>query len=149
MTTYIRPYCNVCQMCKDAGEFGKTQRGTYKYICLKCENHKNHEESKKLYNDTKEKIKESSIHHKILEDTKHDYIIFNCPYSDCSIMSIVYNNDRGCNIFRCGYNRATGQQIPQHENKTNCDILRHSGDIIGCARPYRLINNTPEKCEYI
>lgn len=149
MSTIIRPYCNVCQMCKDAGEFGKTQRNTYKYICIKCEYHKNHEISKQLYESTKHKINESSINNKILEDTKQDYIIFNCPYNDCNIMCIVYNNERNCNIFRCGYDRRTGQQIGPHENKTNCDILRHSGDIIGCARPYRLINNTPEKCEYI
>ena len=149
MSTIIRPYCNNCHACKDAREFGKTHRDTYKYMCLTCENHKNHEVSKKLYNDTKEKIKESYINNKILEDTKHDYIIFNCPYSDCSIMCLVYNIDRNCNIFRCGYIISSGQQISQHENKTNCDILRSSGNIVGCARPYRLINNTPEKCEYI
>ena len=43
----------------------------------------------------------------------------------------------------------TGQQIPQHLPKIECDKLRANPDIIGCARPYQLNTLTPLICDYI
>ena len=48
---------------------------------------------------------------------------------------------------RCGIVKATGEQIPPHLPKAECDAL---GDTIwGCSKPMRLVDGKLEKCEYI
>lgn len=76
-----------------------------------------------------------------------NYIFVTCPYSDCSIkIEIIEIN---CAIFRCGICKENGQQINPHLSKEECDTLKKEDKIWGCGRPFKLVNNTLVKCEYI
>jgi hypothetical protein len=100
-----------------------------------------------LYEETKQKLEEQQQYQKQLSEI--DYLVYHCPYTECNILNIVYTNEINCGIFRCGYNKSTGQQIPQHATKTECDILRNDKNIIGCTQPYRLVGKLPTICDYI
>jgi len=148
----IRPYCKVCQKCKPSIEFDKTRNNTYKYRCKTCNYDIEREKERMLYEDTRHKLEEQEkFQQQLSEDNKIDYIIYHCPYEDCKLLCVVYKNDLNCHIFRCGYNKITNQQIPQHLPKIECDKLLNNTDIIGCARPYRFKLNeiTPIICDYI
>ena len=147
MSTQIKPYCQTCKMCKTPDQFNLTSRKTYRYMCKVCENDKQKEESNMLYETTKKKLEQQSEQQQQLSEK--DYLVFHCPYKECNILNIVYNNEIHCGIFRCGYIKSTNTQIPQHASKTECDILRNDKNIIGCTQPYRLAGNMPAICDYI
>ena len=147
MSTQIKPYCQTCKVCKTPDQFNLTSRKTYRYICKVCEINRQKEEANMLYETTKKKLEDQSEQQQQLSEK--DYIVFHCPYSECNILNIVYNNEIHCGIFRCGYNKSTNQQIPQHASKVECDILRNDKNIIGCAQPYRLVEKLPIICDYI
>ena len=150
MSTQINPYCQACKVCKTPDQFNITPRKTYKYICKICENDKQKEEANILYETTKKKLEDQSIQQYKLEGIpEKDYLVFHCPYKECNILNIVYSNEIHCGIFRCGYIKSTNTQIPQHASKLECDILRNDTNIIGCTRPYRLVENMPVICDYI
>ena len=66
-----------------------------------------------------------------------------CPHCGVMIEILAVN----CAIFRCGIVKATGEQIPPHASKEECDAL---GDTIwGCAKPMRLVDGKLVMCEYI
>jgi hypothetical protein len=146
-STQIKPYCQTCKICKTPDQFNLTPNNTYRYTCKVCVNDIEREKSRVLYEETKHKLEEQQQHQKHLSEK--EYIVFHCPHEDCNMLSIVYNIEIHCGIFRCGYNKLTNQQIPQHASKTECDILRNDKNIIGCTQPYRLVGNLPEKCDYI
>ena len=147
MSTQIKPYCQTCKMCKTPDQFNLTPRKTYRYICKVCENNKQKEESNMLYETIKKKLEDQSEQQQQLSEK--DYLVFHCPYKECNILNIVYNNEIHCGIFRCGYIKSTNTQIPQHASKTECDILRNDKNIIGCTQPYRLVGKLPVICDYI
>jgi len=147
MTTQIKPYCQTCNICKTPDQFNLTSRKTYRYICKVCEIDKQKEEANILYETTKKKLEDQSEQQQRLSEK--DYLVFHCPYKECNILNIVYSNEIHCGIFRCGYDKLKKQQIPQHASKLECDILRNDKNIIGCARPYRLVENMPVICDYI
>jgi hypothetical protein len=143
MTTEINPYC---QACKTPDQFNNlTSRKTYRYLCKVCIIER--EKARVLYEETKQKLEEQQQYQKQLSEK--DYIVFHCPYKGCNLLNIVYSNEIHCGIFRCGYIKSTNTQIPQHASKLECDILRNDKNIIGCTRPYRLVENLPVICDYI
>ena len=145
----IRPFCNVCQMCRPSTDFNKTPNDTYYYTCKVCQDNIEREKARQQYEETKKKLEEQQQYQRKLSEDNTDYIVYHCPYDDCKLLSIVYKNEINCGIFRCGYNKLTNQQIPQHLPKIECDKLRNNPDIIGCARPYQLNTLTPMICDYI
>ena len=147
MSTQIKPYCQTCKVCKTPDQFNLTARKTYRYICKVCEINKQKEEANMLYETTKKKLEDQSTQQHKLDEK--DYIVYHCPYSECNILNIVYSNEIHCAIFRCGFNKLTNQQIPQHASKVECDILRNDKNIIGCTQPYRLVGKLPTICDYI
>ena len=147
MPIEIKAYCKRCDMCRPSTDFNKTPINKYRYTCKVCEIDIEREKERVLYEETKQKLEEQQQYQKQLSEK--DYIVFNCPYSECNILNIVYNNEIHCGIFRCGYNKLTNTQIPQHTTKVECDILRNDKNIIGCTQPYRLVENLPVKCDYI
>ena len=146
-STQIKPYCQTCKMCKTPDQFNLTPRKTYRYICKVCEINRQKEEANMLYETTKKKLEDQSEQQQQLSEK--DYLVFHCPYENCNMLNIVYNNEINCGVFRCGYNKLTNQQIPQHASKVECDILRNDKNIIGCVQPYRLVENVPVICDYI
>lgn len=79
---------------------------------------------------------------------------FTCPH--CKGEIIVEKNQLHCRIFRHGVYRVNMQQINPHTPKHECDRLVQSDQIIGCGKPFRVINspNNPNEkvaviCDYI
>lgn len=70
---------------------------------------------------------------------------FECPH--CSLWIQVQKNEINCSIFRHGVFKNTMEQIPPHSSKDFCD--RTIGTIYGCGKPFKIINNRVEKCDYI
>lgn len=54
-----------------------------------------------------------------------------------------------CAIFRHGIFKENYQQIPPHASKEICEQWVKEDLIYGCGKPFRLINNTAEICDYI
>jgi hypothetical protein len=108
-------------MCKPPDQFNLTPRKTYRYLCKVCDIER--EKAKVLYEETKQKLEEQQQYQKQLSEK--DYTVYHCPYENCNMLNIVYNNEINCGIFRCGYDKSTNRQIPQHTSKVEYDILRN------------------------
>ena len=66
-----------------------------------------------------------------------------CPHCHVS----VWVEEVNCAIFRCGIVKATGEQVPPHLPKEECDRL---GDTIwGCSKPFQLGDGALVKCDFI
>jgi len=75
-------------------------------------------------------------------------LIFNCPH--CEMKIIVEIKDLNCHIFRHAVYKETGEPIPPHAPKEECDKLFDNGLIYGCGKPFRINgNNDIEVCDYI
>ncbi len=147
MSIEIKPYCIKCDMCRPSSDFNKTPNNTFRYTCKVCEIDIEREEARVLYEETKQKLEEQQQYQKQLSEK--DYLVYHCPYEDCKLLSIFYKHEINCGIFRCGYDKSTNRQIPQHASKVECDILRNDKNIIGCTQPYRLVGKLPVICDYI
>ena len=82
-----------------------------------------------------------------------DYIIVVCPH--CNELAQIYKNEINCRIFRHGVYKANMQQKNPHMPKQECERLIQSNQIVGCGKPFRVVNgpNGIEKvavvCDYI
>jgi hypothetical protein len=79
-------------------------------------------------------------------------LLVTCPHCDILIEIESIN----CAIFRCGILKQTGQQIPPHAPKAECDRLTENQLIWGCGKPFRVVpvqgpegGHTAEPCDYI
>jgi hypothetical protein len=77
-------------------------------------------------------------------------IILLCPH--CSITILV--EELNCRIFRCGMYKHNNTQINPHMCKIDCETLYMSGQIYGCGKPFKLIDDMSGGfistiCEYI
>ena len=72
---------------------------------------------------------------------------FQCVW--CEMFVQIKKNELGCKIFRHGYYKHSGSQIPPHAPKKLCDKLVEEDKIYGCGKPFRFDGKTVEKCEYI
>ena len=74
-----------------------------------------------------------------------------CPHCQGHIEIVQIN----CAIFRHGVYKRTGQQLPPHAPKSECDTAAQQGLIEGCGKPFRVIRkeNPAEYeavvCDYI
>lgn len=79
-----------------------------------------------------------------------DLPVIQCPHCGDQVLIEQIN----CAIFRHGVIKSTGDQIPPHASKPQCDQLIQMDLVYGCAKPFRLIQDTSgvwigEICEYI
>lgn len=82
-------------------------------------------------------------------------LLVTCPHCQTLVEVLSIN----CAIFRCGIYRVTGQQVPPHAPKEECDRLAASEAIWGCGKPFRVVpvqgtqgaegGFTAEVCDYI
>lgn len=81
--------------------------------------------------------------------TPNTNFIVTCPH--CSVPVII--EQINCAIFRHGSLIRTGEQIPPHLDKANCDNLLNTNQINGCGKPFRVIIQRGQyvavECEYI
>lgn len=83
---------------------------------------------------------------------ENDTYIFECPH--CHQYVEVNRNEINCRIFRHAVYKNNMQQINPHASKEECDYLRETDKIYGCAKPFIFNtkndgNFTVEICEYI
>ena len=80
-----------------------------------------------------------------------DNVIVKCPH--CDLLIFVYFKELNCRIFRHGIYKTTLKQIDPHLPKIDCDRLKTNDEIIGCGKPFVIVNirNTPiaVSCGYI
>ena len=80
-----------------------------------------------------------------------DNVIVKCPH--CNLMIFVYLKEFNCRIFRHGIYKHNLQQIDPHLPKVECDRLKSNDLIIGCGKPFMLVDTTTEtiavKCDYV
>ncbi len=81
-----------------------------------------------------------------------EILLFACPH--CGETIGVQRKEVNCKIFRHGIMKHNGQQIDPHLPKDACDRLAADGSIIGCGKPFRLVEQpdlsfTIEECGYI
>ncbi len=73
-----------------------------------------------------------------------DPLIVECPHCKDPVMIESVN----CGIFRHGTFKNFSQVNP-HESKENCDRFTAEQEIYGCGKPFQIINNKAEICQYI
>jgi hypothetical protein len=59
-----------------------------------------------------------------------DPLLVNCPHCQ----QLIHVEQINCAIFRCGVEKQTGQQIPPHLPKPECDRLASENRIYGRKR---------------
>ena len=80
-----------------------------------------------------------------------DYVIISCPH--CEVPIMVLKKEFNCKIFRHGVYKKTYEQIDPHLPKVECDRLKANDLIIGCGKPFMLVDTTTGtkavKCDYV
>lgn len=86
-----------------------------------------------------------------------DSIIIACPH--CTESVIIEKKQIRCGIFRHGVYKTTYKQIHPHLSKKKCEELIRRAEIMGCGKPFRLIQKKKnqsselvyltEVCDYI
>jgi hypothetical protein len=66
-------------------------------------------------------------------------ILVHCPHCQQWIEILAIN----CAIFRCGIYRQTGEQLPPHLSKAECDRVAEQQLIFGCGKPFRVQPASP------
>ena len=80
-----------------------------------------------------------------------NYIIIQCPH--CKDYILVFKKELNCKIFRHGIYKDTMKQINPHLKKDECDKLINQNLIIGCGKPFQIIEENGSFksiiCDYI
>ena len=77
-----------------------------------------------------------------------DFYLFICPHCQGSIL--VYHTELHCRIFRHGVYRNSGEPIPPHAPKEECERLVAANLIDGCGKPFRVTDAMEAiSCDYI
>ena len=72
-------------------------------------------------------------------------LIVTCPYCDGEIQIIELN----CKIFRHAIFKDSGKQLDPHASKEICDSVIKENLVYGCAKPFKIEDGKPVKCDYI
>jgi hypothetical protein len=70
-----------------------------------------------------------------------------CPH--CGGAIVVAPQDVACAIFRHAVFKESGEPIPPHAPKEECERLVAAGLVYGCAGPLRLAGAGFVACDYI
>lgn len=68
-----------------------------------------------------------------------DFYFFSCP--NCNNEIIVNKNELNCRIFRHAVYKDTYNQVEPHLPKFFCDKLIDEDKVIGCCKPFEIIND--------
>ncbi len=75
-------------------------------------------------------------------------LIIQCPH--CHATILIARRDLNCRIFRHGVYKSTGQGIPPHAPRDECERLVTQGLIYGCGKPFQIDEKEcPVVCDYI
>lgn len=77
-----------------------------------------------------------------------DFHLFTCPHCNGTIM--VFQGELNCRFFRHGVYRNSGEPIPPHASKEECERLVAANLINGCGKPFRITDSMEAViCDYI
>ncbi len=76
-----------------------------------------------------------------------DYYYFNCP--NCNSICQVHKTDIKCGIFRHAVYKKDLSFVNPHASKEECENLKNSDIVYGCAKPFMFDGNSVKKCGYI
>ena len=86
-----------------------------------------------------------------IESSIMDYYIRRCPH--CNMMVFLAKSEFNCKIYRHGVFKENYKQIDPHLPKEECVRLVRENLVIGCAKPFIVIeqqgNIIVKKCDYI
>jgi hypothetical protein len=68
-----------------------------------------------------------------------------CPNCNVTIEVLEIN----CRIFRCGVIKATGEQIPPHSSKEDCEKYVKEDLIYGCGKPFYFDGTNTSTYDYL
>jgi len=68
-----------------------------------------------------------------------------CPH--CKEYILI--QELNCGIFRHGVVKTTGEQIPSHASKEECEAYLKDNLIYGCGKPFEIRNQDIRRCDYI
>jgi len=68
--------------------------------------------------------------------------IIKCPHC----FELIEISSINCGIFRHGQWVSNGQQLNPHATQEECEAA--VGFIYGCGKPFKIVDNEPEKCNY-
>jgi hypothetical protein len=90
-----------------------------------------------------------------MDNNKPTNLVVQCPHCQYPILIEELN----CRIFRHGVFKINGNQINPHAPKDLCDFYLKNGLILGCGKPFQIIQNQHSKnsddtfiaiiCDYI
>lgn len=76
-------------------------------------------------------------------------IVVSCPHCN----EFVLIEQLNCKIFRHGVLKSNNTQMNPHASKAECDSLAQEDLIIGCGKPFQIIENqntyVAEMCDYV
>ena len=76
-------------------------------------------------------------------------VVVSCPHCDTFVLIEQLN----CKIFRHGVLKSNNTQMNPHASKAECDSLAQQNLIIGCGKPFRVVENqntyVAEMCDYV
>ena len=68
-----------------------------------------------------------------------------CPH--CKEYIVI--QELNCGIFRHGVIKTTGEQVPSHASKEECEAYIQQDLIYGCGKPFEIRNQKIRICGYI
>ena len=72
-------------------------------------------------------------------------LIVTCPHcNDCVIIE-----KKNCGIFRHAIYKKNSKQVDPHLNKKSCEELVEKNLVYGCCKPFKIVNDKAEICDYI
>lgn len=76
-----------------------------------------------------------------------DDIVVKCPH--CGGVVVVAPKDIRCAIFRHGIFKRTGEPVPPHSTKVDCERFVERDEIWGCGGPFRLVKEGKVWCAVV
>lgn len=70
--------------------------------------------------------------------------LLECP--SCGVQVALMG--RNCGVFRCA-RRKDGGEVAPHATRAELEGMLARGEIWGCGKPFRLIGERAEACDYI
>jgi hypothetical protein len=83
----------------------------------------------------------------VIYDTDYEIYYFNCPH--CKVMCQVKKSDIRCTIFRHAVYKSNLNFVNPHASEKECEKWLSTGEVYGCAKPFKFDGNKVEICGYI
>lgn len=80
-----------------------------------------------------------------MKNENNNKMIVYCPHCFEPIEILELN----CRIFRHAIYKHNYQQIDPHMSQKDCEDLIKQGVVYGCAKPFQILDEKAEKCDYI